>query len=684
MLFNCSAELTIDLKGERVRLISFEAEEFLGRPFVITIDVLSEGAEMDLLPCLGNEACVTIRQETEILRHFHGIITEGEALSDGMGGYMHRLTLRPHTHLMDHNSDYRIFQDKTAVEIILDVLSRNGITPKLNLKGHPAKRTYCVQYGESDFAFISRLMEEEGIYYFYEHRASDHAMMMVDSPTAHGDGDPDQLTFNPDIENMQVVMPDAHFGDSNYVFAWEERVSTGGEAKVTTRDYNFEMPKVLQIAAQIGPAHTQDTVEVYEFPGEYQQNADGEPLGKVRLEGLRARRQMFKGKSLTPALCYGTKFSLTDHPNDRYNRGFTLTRIHTQVYNSDYESGKEEDESFCEFEAILADHQWRSEPITEKPVVNGPETAVITGPEGEEIFTDKYGRVKVRFHWDRSGSKGEDSTCWMRVSQTGGLGNIILPRVGHEVIVDFLDGNPDRPLVVGRVFNGDHMPIYPLPDNKTRALWRTKRYGDTGDYGDAMDLDTGKPGVNELRFEDKGGHEEVFLHAERDMNTRVRHNETHHVGLDREIKIGGDETKDVVKNEVISIHKNSKLTVDEDNTVLIKGNKKVEIDKDETRTTKGNLKHDITGDRKITITGGDTTKVTGQSKSKAMSVEIEADTSITFKCGNSKIEMTPAGITVETMILQVKSSTLAKLESTIIQVNASAILQLKGAITMIN
>lgn len=695
MLINCDAELTIDLKGERVKLVSFEAIEELGRPFVITLNILSNTSEIDLLPCLGVEATVTVRQDSEVLRYFHGILTEGRVVEANAGGYRHELILKPRSWLMDHNRDYRIYQNitpegKNALEIIKDVLKRNGITPQIKTQRTPADRIYCVQYGESDFNFISRLMEEEGIYYYYEHTATDHTMILCDAPGAHPDGDPSEMIFNADLLGQEVYAPDTHQGWSNFVYVWEEYVNSGFEAKVTLRDFNYEKTKVLQVVSQTPNTRKPETLEVYGFPGAYQEDAEGTPLTHALLEAFRARRQVFKGESLTCALEYGKKFRLTDHYNDRYNKSYVITRLHTALFNSEYQSGKDEEESFCRFEVVKSDVQWRSVPITPKPLVRGPETAIITGPDKgsdqgkETIYTDDYGRVMVRFHWDRSGSKGEQATCWIRVSQTGGLGNIILPRVGHEVIVDFLDGDPDRPVVVGRVFNSQHMPIYPLPANKTRALWRTRRYGDPGDYEGAMDLDTGKPGVNELRFEDMGGKEEVFIHAERDMNTRVRHNETLHVGLHREIKIGGNETKDVKKDETISIHQNSTLTVDKDNKVTIKGNKTVDINMDETRTTKGNAKHEVSGNLTQTVKGQEKTDVTGSSKLSAMSVEIEGKTGITLKCGGSKITIDPTGVQIEGMMIKIEGQVQTEIKGLMTQVNGSAMLILKGAITMIN
>ncbi len=684
MLSNCEAELTIGLGGERVSMVSFEAIEELGKPFVVTVDILSQTSELDLLPFMGNEGCVTVRQESEILRRFHGILTEGRFVGISFGGFLHRVILRPRSFLMDHNRDFRIYQDKSAQTIIKDVLDRNNQVVTFKCQGGNTCRNYCVQYGESDFAFISRLMEEEGLYYFYEYEASDHKLVICDMPSAHSDGDPDTMVYNPDLEGQAAYALDTHLGLSNFVYKWEEQVASGSEAKVTFRDFNYEQTKVLQVQSQASGAHTADGLEVYAFPGDYQQDSEGTPLTHALLDALRARRRVFVGESLTPALCYGTKFKLTDHHNDRYNKSYVITRIHTTLFNSNYEAGKELGDAFTRFEVVTADTAWRTLPVTPRPVVRGPETAIITGPDGEEIFTDKFGRVKVRFHWDRSGSKGEDSTCWIRVSQTGGLGNIILPRVGHEVIVDFLDGNPDRPVVVGRVFNSEHMPIYDLPAQKTKALWRTKRYGNTGDYGGAKDLDTGKPGANELRFEDLGGKEEIFLHAERDMNTRIRHNETHHVGLDREIQVGGNETRTVDKDETITIHGNETKTIDKDDTFTLHGNKTVNIDKDETRNTKGNVTIAVDGNHAEKVKGNYDLDVTGKLSIKAQEIEIEGQMGITLKVGGTSIKIDPMQMKTEAMMISIAAQIQTEVKGLMISVQASALTQVKGAIVLIN
>jgi type VI secretion system secreted protein VgrG len=294
-----------------------------------------------------------------------------------------------------------------------------------------------------------------------------------------------------------------------------------------------------------------------------------------------------------------------------------------------HRSGGGGGEQIVHLEAVPDDVQWNALPLTPRPIVRGPETAIVTGPSGEEIYTDQYGRIKVRFHWDRSDSEGERSTCWIRVSQTGGLGNIILPRVGHEVVVDFLDGNPDRPLVVGRVFNKANMPIYPLPDNKTRALWRTKRYGEAGSYGAAKALDTGSPGANELRFEDKGGHEEVFLHAERDMTLRVRHSESHHIGLDQAIDIGG--SRDVKIKEADS--------------------------------------NDV--GKSIKVKAGTT-------------INIEAGTSITLKVGQTSMVLDQTSVSIKTTQFKTEAQATVDVKSPMTTVKGDGMLTLKGGVTMIN
>ncbi|RYD65278.1 MAG: type VI secretion system tip protein VgrG [Sphingomonadales bacterium] len=632
--------LTIDLGGEQIQLQRVEAVESLSRPFTINIDLFSQHAEVDLLPHLGKPAVIKATGDDDTAtRYFHGLVTEGEFMSEQISGFQYRLVLRPFTHFMSQNRNYWIYQDKSAVDIIKDIFKKNGVTAQTDFKlsGSYASRVYCVQYGESDFTFISRLMEEEGIYYFFAHEAGGHKLVLCDAPQAHAAGKAPTLVYSPQTASMANTDSKVRDSAADRVQRWHERVATGGEMHATMRDFDFEKPQTpLEAKSDLAGDHPNDSREVYSWPGPWAETGQGTQRAKVMLEARRADRRQYSGEAQLLSLEVGTKVTLTSHPNARFNRGYLVTRTHHVLTPEIYRSGAEAGGDVVHFEAIPDDAPYRSPQITPRPVVRGPETAIVTGPKGETIYTDKYGRVKVRFHWDRvdpDHPEPEKSTCWIRVSQTGGLGNIILPRVGHEVVVDFLNGDPDRPLVMGRVFNAENMPIYELPANKTRALWRTKSYksaGGSDDVGAAKKLDTEKPDTaNELRFEDKIGAEEVFLHAQRDLNTRIRRNETHFIGLDQDIQIHGAR----------------KGAIDETDTLDVK--------------------------KDIKVTSGTT-------------IMVEAQTSITFKVGKSTIVMNQQGITVNCIMLKQEASATADVKSPMTTVKGDAMLTLKGGMTMIN
>ena len=652
--------LSIDLGGEQVLLERVEANEVLSRPFEIRVDLISPLGELDLLPHLGKPAVVAVNRDGELERHFHGILAEGIYLKESSEGLHYRLFLRPWTHFLSQNRDFAIYQDLDALEIIKRVFNEAGISDVdyTRLSKSRSVRVYCVQYGESDFAFVSRLMEEEGIYYHYRHQNDRHVMVLCDSPGSHVEGTPSSLVYNPLTVSVFNTDSAARTDSSRRFFiqSWIERVATGAEAKATYRDFNFERPeRPLEAIAESAGIHPNDAQEVYRYPGGYSEEGDGRSLSRIALDALRAERRSYIGQSQASGLSCGHKFSVTEHPAGRLNASYLITRTFHSITSESYRTGPVEDEEPFNvvIDAIPAETPWHAPQTTPKPIVHGLETAIVTGPDGEEIFTDEYGRVKVRFHWDRADTPGEKSTCWMRVSQTGGLGNIILPRVGHEVLVDFLNGDPDRPIVVGRVFNKMHMPIYPLPDNKTVALWRTKRYGQTGSYGPARDLDTGKPGANELRFEDKGGKEEVFLHAERDMKTRIRHKESHHVGADQQIMVGHDRQEEVGNNE------------------------KVEIG--------ANQSEEIGKNRKVKVGRNDELRVGGKLKIKAgTTIEIEAGTSITLKVGSTTVKLDPTSIKLVTTMLKGTGRATADLKSPMTTIKGDGMLTLKGGLTLIN
>lgn len=638
-------KLLIDLGKEQVDIRRIEASEALGRPFAISLDIAAAHAELDLLPHLGKPAGIALYQDDELMRYFHGIVVEGEYLAERDDGFHYRLSLRPWTYFMANNRDFSIFQDRTVLDIAKAIFAKHPAAKVDYSKLVRPRQTldYCVQYGESDFSFVTRLFEEHGIYYFFEHSAKNHEMVLCEAPGSHAAGRPAVCTYNSTAEG--IANADSAIRTSgarkDFVTQWTERVLTGGEAKVTLRDFDFEQAgKPLQAVVDATADHLNDINEVYAFPGRYTVSDVGHALGQSLLNSLRANRQSFGGEGQALSLGCGRKFKLQEHPNARFNRSYLITRTHHVTSVELERSGGGGSESSVSFEAVPDDIQWNNLPTVPRPVVKGPETAIVTGPSGEEIFTDKYGRIKVRFHWDRGETPGESSTCWIRVSQTGGLGNIILPRVGHEVIVDFLHGDPDRPIVIGRVFNSLNMPVYALPDHKTKALWRTTSYksGQASKLPDAEPLDVEDVRANELRFEDKSGEEEIFVHAERDMNVRVRFKESRAVGLDQEIKIGQDRSEYVKRNEEVKIDGGRKVAIKETDTLDVK--------------------------KKIIVDSGTEIAITAKSR-------------ITLTVGQSSITIDPSGI-------KISAPGMAEIKSPMTTVKGDGMLTLKGGMTMIN
>lgn len=639
-------KLSIDLGKEQVSVRRIEASEALGRPFSISVDIVAAHGEIDLLPHLGKAAGISLYEDDELMRYFHGIVVEGEYLSVRQDGIHYRLLLRPWTYLMAHNRNFAIYQDKSALDIVKLVFAKYPAAKvdygKLQRSCDP--RGYCVQYGESDFAFVTRLLEEEGIYYYFDHDQREHRMVLCSGAASHSKAKPGQLEYNPDVASVANASSAARSASERQYFisSWRERVTTGGEAKVTLRDFNYEKAsKPLEDSFDLPKAHPDDSNEVYDWPGRYTEQGKGTPISQHILQALRANRRCFGGESQTLSLACGRKFMLKFHPNPRFkDKDYMITRTHHVTSVEQERSGDSSGDSAVFIEAVPAETEWQLLPTIPRPVVKGPETAIVTGPKEEEIYTDKYGRVKVRFHWDRADTPGEASTCWIRVSQTGGLGNMILPRVGQEVIVDFLNGDPDRPIIVGRVYNSVNMPYYDLPEHKTRALWRTKSYksNESKPFPNAEKLDVDDIRANELRFEDKVGEEEVFLHAERDMKTRVRYKESHHVGLDQEIKIGQDRVEYVKRDDSVKI--------DGSRNVKIKESDKLDVKKE------------------IKIDSGSEITITALSK-------------ITLKVGSSTITLEQQGIKIDA------PGTLDA-KSPMTTVKGDGLLTLKGGMTMIN
>lgn len=653
--------LAIDLGGEQVEFVSLTAREALSQPFEIELQITAPLGELDLAPHIGEPVGLTVFEDDDEVRYFNGILVEAVYLRETSDGFYYNLSLRPFLHYMDGRSGFAIFQEKNALDILKAVFAAAGVTDfEFRTSETYEPLEYCVQYGESDFAFISRIMEQEGLYYFFEHSEEKHTLIVCDKTSNHRESKVGGLAFNPTAEVSQSYRVSSEWGDKHYLKSWTERVRSSFNERVTLRDFDFKKPtKPVQGEAADEGEHKRDEEEFYAYPGAFIEKARANRLSKVRLEGLRADRRTYTADATAKGLCVGTTFAVAQHPNDRFNAEYLIVSTVHSLQSQSYRSGtSQRDEDQVILVAMPADTQYRAPLQTPKPRVVGLESAIVTGPKGETIYTDEFGRVKVRFHWDRAGTPDEKSTCWIRVSQTGGLGNNILPRVGHEVLVDFLHGDPDRPVITGRVFNKEHMPIYALPANKTIALWRTLTYGKQGDYPQTEALDTGEPKANELRFEDKGGKEEVFLHAERDMNVRVRFDTSKHVGHDEELKVGRNRQRYVKKDE--------KVTIDGNRTYTLKLNEKNTI-------TQGNRTTEITqGNDELTIKQGNLTIKTSLGK-----VLIEAMQSIELKVGGTSLKLTPVDATLTSTMIKVDGKAMTT-------VKAGGILTEQAALIKIN
>ncbi|MDB5447573.1 MAG: type secretion protein ImpA [Phenylobacterium sp.] len=680
---NRDAAISIALGGTQFQLERFESTERLSELFTIVAEGFAHD-EVDFLPHLTKPVSLEVGEAgSPAVRSFHGLLTEAQLTHVDASGSHYRLTVRPWLYLLDQNQNYRIFQDLTVVDIAKKVLGDAGMKDVDfdKLGGTYPKREYCVQYKESDFNFLSRLFEDEGIYYYFRHEKKAHKLVLCDGKSAHAKASGyEQVRLLPNTGDKGGT-PDA-------LWTWTERVSTAGQASVTLRSYDFTKPQTpVDGAVQGASQHPEDTQEVYQYLGDFEEKARGDARSKIRLAAARAQRRLFHGSGDAPGLACGGLFELKQAVIDRYNQEYLITGISFQVDAEGYRSGAAGDPRRVYVEAIASDTLYRPVLRTAKPTANGPETATVTGPDGEVISVDPHGRVKVRFHWDRSPDKPGSTSCWMRVSHHAageGFGNVDLPRVGQEVIVDFLNGDPDRPIITGRVYNATRKHAYDLPADKTRSLWRTQTVGEAGSYDGAEKQPPGGKGFNEVRLEDKGGSEEIYIHAQREMVTDVLLDDKLTVQRDRKTRIGRDRTTEIKHDEKLTVE-----TGDETHEVS-QGQRTTTINKDDALTVK-------MGDQKTTVSKGNvaTTVSMGNMdtqvkmgnytlKTSLGQVTIEAMQSITLKVGQSSVVIDQMGVTVKGMMVTSEAQVLQKVKGSMTQIEGAAMTMVKGALVMIN
>ena len=594
-------------------LRSFSLQEQISRPFQIEAELSSENGEVDLDKVVGFEVTLRLQIGANTPRYFNGFVSRLVQVANSGGHAHYRATIVPWLWFLTRTSDCRVWAaadepsaGKTVPEIIEAVFQAHGFHDyKLSLTGAYPKREFCVQYRETDFNFVSRLMEQEGIYYYFEHENGKHTLVLADSISAH----------SPYPGYAEVIFHELEKGATQREAITDWILQKEVQPVATAlNDFDFKKPKTsLRSASNVSRTHGAALFEIYDYPGEYLEAGEGDSLAQIRLEELQTQYEVLHGQTTVRGMAAGCTFKLKQHPRAEQNREYLITGVSLHADAGEFASsgataGGGGEFFSCSITTIAKEQQFRPLRLTPKPVVQGLQTAIVTGPKGEEIHTDKYGRVKVQFHWDRYGKADQDSSCWIRVSsQWAGKkwGAIYLPRIGQEVIVEYLEGDPDRPLITGRVYNGDAMPPYDLPAEKTKSTVKSNS-------------SKGGNGFNEIRFEDKKGSEQIFVHGEKNLDERIKNNTREWIGNERHL---------IVKKDQLE-------KVEGDKHSIIKGENLIKIEGDQGVTIQGNRLTDIEGKQHLTVVGDQNAKIGGDDSLKvAGNLNTEAGQKISIKAG---------------------------------------------------
>jgi type VI secretion system secreted protein VgrG len=663
---NRAIKVTSPLGGDALLFSEMSGHEQLSGLFSYEVSLLSESGDVDFDKVLGQPLCVAFQPDKGARRFIHGIAAEMAHVGHIERYHRYRVTLRPWLWLLTRTADCRIFQDQSVPEIFEAVAKEYGLTDyKLELKRSYPKWEYCVQYRETDFNFISRLLEQEGIYYYFRHQEGRHDLVLADDPSCHDK--------RAGYETVPYYPPGGNEGqrERDHFTGWSVAASVQPGAYALT-DFSFQQPgKALLGKGTIKSSHARSGFEIFDYPAELQKEEAGETerIAKLRIEELHAAQRVARGAGDAGGLSAGVKFKLEKYPRADYNAEYLVTSSTLSLASNAYQSGAGggEDELSMSIEAIRAATPFRPARLTPKPVVQGAQTAIVVGKSGEEIWTDEFGRIKVHFHWDRHGKRDEKSSCWVRVAQAWAgaqWGTVHVPRVGQEVIVSFLEGDPDQPIITGRVYNGANKPPYTLPANATQSGIKSR----SSKSGSAENF-------NELRFEDKKGEEQVFLHAEKDLKTIVKHDEAMEIGNDSILKVKHNRTALVENDETVEVKKNRKAKVggDEEFTVT-KGRKESVGDNDSVKVGKAYVLE--AGDQ-ITLKTGSSQlvmKSDGTITLKGVKITIDGTQSVTAK-GGTKVEIKGMEVAVK--------GTKTQVQGTLLDLKADGIATLKGALTKI-
>jgi type VI secretion system secreted protein VgrG len=622
--------LSTPLGRDVLLLVGFTGAESLSRLFSYQLELASENDAIAAKDIVGKTVSWSVARIDQKPRYFSGIVNRFVAGAlDRRKLRTYRAEIVPWTWLLTRTTDCRIYQNQNTPDIITSIFGEFGFSHyKLELKGSFPKREYCVQYRETAFNFISRLMEHEGIFYFFRHENGKHTLVLANAVSSYTNCPESPVEYSPGSLT------------ENHILSWEHHYEFRS-GKWSRTDYNFEAPStsLLTTTSTVIDLPDAPKFEIFDYPGEYFVKGDGEPVTKVRMEEEEAGHNVVNASSQCCTFTPCGKFTLKKHDAAAENGDYVITSISHSASDASYDSTAGESSYNNVFTCIPASVIYRPPRATPKPMVQGVQTAVVTGPPGEEIYVDKYGRVKVQFFWDRKGKKDDKSSCWIRVAEQSagkGFGIIVHPRIGQEVVVDFLEGDADRPLVTGRVYNAEQMPPYPLPGASVVMGLKSKTHKGSGS--------------NELSFDDTNGKEKITVHGQYDMNTTIEHDQTLKVVNDRTETVTGKHTETITKDTAIKI-------VSGPYSHDVAGN-----------TAKYHVSGDLTEnyDSKQATTVGDTLSTTAKNKitisSTDADIEINGKTHIKLISGDSSIVLNANG-TIQISGKEIFVSGTAKVQS---------------------
>lgn len=645
-------------------VVSFELDEAISTPFQLKLELVSFEDDVDFGQLLDKPVLFTIWRGERPLRYVHGLVSTFSQGETGFHRTRYRALVEPVLARAGLRSNWRIFQQKTVPQILEIMLKRQGITGyELRSIDKHEVREFCVQAGETDLDFIARLAAEEGFVYRFEHTPKLHKLLITDrllglgqiSQGAIKGDDEDEGFFDDDTDPNQVLYHANSGGNQARPclrrLRYSEQVRT---ARQVQRDYTFTHPAYRQEQRADGSdlKHQSTTYERFDYPGRYKRGAVGAPFTATRITAWRHDARMAEVDGDDVRLQPGLSFTLIEHPRNDLNMHWRATRVHhegTQFTSLQEEAaGARQDTRYTQAAVLVPGRtEWRPAPLP-KPRIDGPQMATVVGPKGEEIYCDQWGRVKVSFPWDRESQDNEFSSCWVRVSQGwagGSWGSMAIPRIGQDVIIQYVDADPDQPMITGRTYCGNQLPPYDLPKHKTRMTIKSQTH-----KGD---------GFNELRFEDELGKEEVFIHAQRnqvnvvgnDETTTIGRNRVEQVGQDEQLTIGNNFRQDTARDHTQVIGQNSRVDIKHDLNEQVGNNR--------SESTGANQRVVIGNNSELVIKGVQSISVGQGVQTRTTVYQLLASERIEFRSPGGSIVLDAQGITINGLTLDLQGQTKA-------------------------